>query len=330
MIWMSRAVCLLLAASVCPPGWAQMQPLRPLSSADSKPTFVYSKFNAHRPLRLVAYGDMRFADPRLTHGTNPRVRAWLADKVGQERPDALLLTGDMPFVGSRAEDWKVFQDETASWRTAGFPVFHTLGNHELNFNYDQGIANYLQNFPQIKGHRHYSAVLGPVEVISLDMNEETEAHSEQTRWLAAQLARIPSAVDFVLILYHVPWVADTQSELVADIPDPQALLLRGVLEANLSHMHSRVVVINGHIHNYERFERKGVEYLVSGGGGAQPYPLLFRGSEDLYRDSGFPVYHYLTLEIKDHQLTGTMWKVKDPDAAELSVEKKDSFVIRAR
>jgi hypothetical protein len=29
----------------------------------------------------------------------------------------------------------------------------------------------------------------------------------------------------------------------------------------------------GHIHNYERLERDGVVYLVSGGGGAAPYEI---------------------------------------------------------
>jgi hypothetical protein len=94
-------------------------------------------------------------------------------------------------------------------------------------------------------------------------------------------------------------------------------------------MHAKVVVFNGHIHNYERFERNGVEYVTSGGGGAEPYPLLFRGREDLYRDTAFPVYHYLTLDYEKGQLHSVMWKVKDPNAATLSVEKKDEFTLTA-
>jgi len=72
-----------------------------------------------------------------------------------------------------------------------------------------------------------------------------------------------------------------------------------------------------------------VEYLISGGGGAEPYPLLFRGSADLYRDTAFPVYHYITLDYANGKLHGVMWKVKDPDAPDLEVEKKDEFTIVA-
>jgi hypothetical protein len=90
-----------------------------------------------------------------------------------------------------------------------------------------------------------------------------------------------------------------------------------------------VIVLSGHIHNYERFERDGVEFVTSGGGGAEPYPLIFRGSADLYRDTGFPVYHYLTLDYHANKLHAVMWKVKDPDADTLDVEVKDEFTLTA-
>ena len=95
--------------------------------------------------------------------------------------------------------------------------------------------------------------------------------------------------------------------------------MRKILEARLPKIHANVVVFNGHIHNYERFERQGVEYVVTGGGGADPYPVLFRGAGDLYRDTGFPVYHYLVLDVANHKLHAVMWKVKDPDAGTLEV-----------
>ena len=103
-----------------------------------------------------------------------------------------------------------------------------------------------------------------------------------------------------------------------------------MLEARLGKIQARVIVVNGHIHNYERFERRGVEYVVTGGGGAEPYPVLFRGRADLYRDLGFPVYNFVTIDIADHTLHAVMWKVKDPRAADLEVEAKDQFVIAAR
>jgi hypothetical protein len=124
-------------------------------------------------------------------------------------------------------------------------------------------------------------------------------------------------------------VVDEQSQIFTNLPSKEALTLRHLLEIHLYKMHAKVIVFNGHLHNYERFERNGVEYVTSGGGGAEPYPLFFRGAQDLYRDMGFPVYHYLTLDYRDGKLRAVMWKVKEPDATTLEVEKKDEFTLTA-
>jgi hypothetical protein len=153
--------------------------------------------------------------------------------------------------------------------------------------------------------------------------------SPQARWFAAQLNHVPAQVEFLLILYHLPWMADRQSQIFVGLPSPEALALRNILDARLENIRAKVIVFNGHIHNYERFERRGVAYVITGGGGAEPYPLLFRGRSDLYRDSGFPVYHYLTIEVASHQFHAVMWKIKNPDEATLSVEQKDEFTIKA-
>jgi hypothetical protein len=296
---------------------------------DVNPTITISKYAAGSPIHMVGYGDMRFTDPSVKIGTNPRVRKWLAQRVGEEKPEVMLLTGDMPYAGASEADWQVYRDETALWRTNQILLLPTIGNHEVRGGPAKGIANYLQNFPSIKGHRYYSVLMGSVEVISLDMTSPSGGTSMQATWFAAQLDHLPKQVEFLFILYHTPWVVDQQSELFTNLPSKEALTLRHLLEIHLHKMHAKVIVFSGHIHNYERFERNGVEYVISGGGGAEPYPLVFRGSADLYRDRAFPVYHYLTLDYSNEKLHAVMWKVKDPDVGILSVEKKDEFTIVA-
>ena len=273
---------------------------------------------------------MRFTNPKTTKGTNPKVRKWLAEKVGSEHPQALLLTGDMPFTGADYRDWLDFHQETASWRQNDLLVLPTIGNHEMYGGAEPGIENYFRAFPEIKDHRYYSALLGNVEVISLDSSSAAGPSTPQGEWFAAQLAHLPAQVEFLFILYHTPWVVDRQTQMFIHLPTKEALNLRAILEAHLNSLHARVIVFNGHIHNYERFVRLGVEYVVTGGGGAQPYPLLYRGRADLYRDPGFPVFHYLTLEVCDGVLHAKMWKVADPDASELSVVQKDEFTLSVR
>ena len=318
-----RFIALFLAG--CTVALAQSDQAPP----DSTATLKFPQFSGAKTIHMVAYGDCRFTDPSVTTGTNPRVRKWLVEQIGREHPQVLLMTGDTPYTGGKSADWQVFDDETAPWREEHILQLATTGNHEAYGDKEQGIKNYLDHFPAIERHRFYSALLGNVEVISLDLTGDLSSGGVQARWFATQLEHVPAAVDFLLILYHKPWMADEQSNLFVHLPSPEELMFRGVLETHLNRLRAKVVVFNGHIHNYERFERKGVEYVVTGGGGAEPYPILLRGSEDLYRDTGFPVFNYLTVDVTGRQLHATMWKVKDPAADQLSVEAKDDFVVTA-
>lgn len=298
------------------------------ASPSTGPTFTLSQFTPGQPLHIVAYGDSRFTDPSVNSGTNPRVRHWLAEQIGKISPQVLLITGDTPYTGAKEADWIEFEKETASWRSDHIVQLPTIGNHEV-YGGPGGIANYLKYFPETRGHRDYSALLGNVEVISLDMTTSRYIPVGQSQWFDAQLDHVPTQVQFIFILYHLPWMADEQSRLLGGQPEKDALRLRNVLESHLNRLHARVIVLNGHLHTYERFERKGVEYIVTGGGGAIPYPVLVRGSADLYRDPGFPVYHYLTIDVDKGHLSAVMWKIKDPNAPTLTVEAKDHFEMTA-
>jgi len=298
---------------------------------DSGVTLNFRQFSAGKPINLVAYGDTRFADPSVTLGTNPRIRKWLVDRIAEVHPAALLITGDTPFHGASGEDWKNFEKETEPWRKRGILVLPTTGNHEVYGGKEQGITNYLDHFPAIERHRNYSALVGNLEVISLDMNSEGRETDQQVDWFGQQLEHVPPQVDFLMILYHMPWMADEQTQTLLGLPSGDALRFKKVLEAHLDKLRAKVLVFNGHIHNYERFESHGVEYVITGGGGAEPYPLLVRGAADLYHDHprGHPVYHYLTLDVNGRSLHATMWRVVDPDASELAVAAMDEFTLTA-
>ena len=297
---------------------------------DEGPTITVSDLPQGRPLRIVVYGDMRFTDPANTSDTQPGVRKWLAQKVGEEKPDILLLTGDMPFHGSDANDWKVYQQETALWTQEKLRIFPTIGNHEGLTDPRQGIANYFAAYPLLDSHRWYSVRMGNVYLITLDSSTFLNTGWEQRRWLESQLAHLPDGVDFVFFLFHLPLVADLQTSFILGIPDPPTLQLRHLLEQRAAASHAKFVVFNGHIHNYERFELNGITHVITGGGGARPYPVLVRGDQDLFRAHTYPNFNYLVITLAGKHAEAKMYRVVDPDAAQRSVELKDSFVLDAK
>lgn len=101
------------------------------------------------------------------------------------------------------------------------------------------------------------------------------------------------------------------------------------LEMQAGTLPVRFIVVAGHIHNYERFTEHGVDFLISGGGGARPHPVP-RGSEDFYKDSSFPNYHYVKFAFDGKSVSASMVRLVDPDADKPSWETKDSFAVVPR
>jgi hypothetical protein len=294
------------------------------------PTFTVSDLPAGQPLRIIVYGDMRFTEPSNTSDTAPGVRKWLAQKVGEEKPDVLLLTGDMPLHGSDLNDWKIYSQETAAWSQERLRIYPTIGNHEGLNDPRSGIRNYFAAYPQIENHNYYSVQLGNVYLITLDSSTLLYVGSAQRGWLDSQLAHIPASADFVFFLFHVPLVSDLQTAFMLGIPSPSTLDLRHELEAAAAASHAKFVIFNGHIHNYERFEINGITHVITGGGGARPYPIFIRGDQDLYRARTYPNFNYLVITLEGKHADAKMYRVVDPDAANRSVELKDSFTLDAK
>jgi hypothetical protein len=280
---------------------------------------------------VIAYGDIRFTDPKETGATDPKVRRWLIDRIAREKPNALLLSGDVPWHGGEANDYAVYRSETAPWRAAHIFVSPALGNHELYGETAQSaLENWWKAFPELRGHRWYSVALGSrIFVLNLDSNSSLLPGSEQMAWIRSQLASLPPPVKFVFLNLHHPPVADLQ--LLGD-PDhnarPNEIALANFLKAAPEGKQVRFIVSAGHIHNYERFVRDGITYLVSGGGGAAPRAIK-RHPDDLYQDSSYPNYHYLKFVLRGDLLEAEMVRVADPEAATASWEVKDRFQVTA-
>jgi hypothetical protein len=327
----AAAICALLILS----GAISIAQPPPADDLSGKPTFVVTGFKAGDPLKIVAYGDMRFTNPANTSDTNPRVRKYLVDQIAQERPDALFVSGDLPFLGGHKEDWDVYRQETKPWDEAHLRVYPVIGNHEMTPPGPPALHNYFAEFPWLGRRRWYSAQIGSVYLIALDSSSSHLLTSfapgtAQRVWLESQMAHLPAEVNFVFFMIHMPLVNDIQSEVIANLPEPPETVLRKYLEAESAKAHAKFIVVSGHVHNYERFEIGGISYIVSGGGGAKPYPVFARNPMDLYRDPGYPNFNYVVLQIHGKQADATMYRVADPKAATLSTEVKERFTLTAK
>lgn len=299
--------------------------------SEAGPSFRVPQNRLGKVEKIIVYGDQRFTDPANTKVTNPTARRLLVERIAEQKPDAVLLNGDVPYSGDNVNDYAVYKTETKPWRDAKLNVYPALGNHEFHGDPQQALEHWWAAFPEMRNRRWYSVELGDaLYSISLDSDTSLLPGSQQARWLDSQLRNLPKTIRYVFINLHHPPVADFQTHInVSHNPRPNEIALRDYVEKIAPGLHAKLIVSAGHIHNYERFLRSGVTYLVSGGGAASPVPVE-RAPEDLYQDSGFPNYHYVDFTLKGDQLEGKMYRLADPAAETPVWEVKDTFTLTSK
>jgi acid phosphatase type 7 len=291
----------------------------------SPPPFTVMDRDLESSPRFIVYGDMRFTDLGETKASLSGPRRSLVARIGREKPDAVFLTGDVPWHGGNRLDYDVFAQETASWRSEQLRVYPVLGNHEFKGCMEADcLARWWQAFPQESGRRWYSVALGSqLELIALDSESSLLSGSEQARWLKGQLDDVPAEVRFVLFLLHHPPVTDA-----ADGVRSNEAALAQQLAAAAPGSRARFIVCAAHVHNYERFQRDNIIFLVSGGGGGKPEAVR-RSASDLYQSDDFPNFHYLRFQLIAGQLRGEMVRLES-DAAGSAWSVRDHFALDAK
>jgi hypothetical protein len=295
------------------------------------PTFSVKDSELPTPLTVVLYGDQRFMDPTNNSQSSPIMRQLLVKRIALEKPGAIVLNGEVPNDGRVKADYAVFESETKIWRDKKLSVFPAIGNHEIIGDEAPCLENWWNAFPPLRNRRWYSAQLGSrVYVLMLDSMSPLAPGSEQAKWIAQQVEGMSSSIDFLIISMHHPPVADIQTHIMVNHnPRPNEIALRDYLAANAPKIHARILVSAGHVHNYERFEKSGIVYLVSGGGGAFPY-IVERTPDDLYQDTAFPNYHYVKCVLDGQTLRSVVYRASEPENADSPFEQKDGFIIVAK
>jgi hypothetical protein len=295
-------------------GTLEMLALR--AFADAPPRLQVAVSDPNAPLTFVAYGDTRFTEREGV--ANAVARRALVARVAGERPAAIFIGGDLVFDGSHPEDYETYRSETAAWSQAKIPIFPALGNHELQSCGNDAspcLANWWRAAAPgaVRPNRWYSVTLGPkILVLLLDTDSSLKQGSEQRTWFEQEISNPGSDVKFVIIVLHYPPVRDFIFPRAKDERE-----ISRYLSKHAHSLHARVVVVGSHIHNYERFRRDEVTYLVSGGGGAKPVPVL-RFFGELSRLDTEVNFHYIRFQLRGDELQGTMVRIdpaRNPDTA---------------
>jgi len=307
---------------------AILQVLAGRALADAAPRLEVAVADPSAPLTFIAYGDTRFT--QRDGVANAAARRALVARVASEKPAAIFIGGDLVYEGSNPEDYEIYKSETAVWSQAKIPIFPALGNHEFR-GCGSDVSPCLANWwsaavpSEARSFRWYSVTLGPkILVLLLDSDSSLKPGSEQRTWFEQQMTTTGSRMEFVLVVLHYPPVRDPIFPRAKDEKE-----IARYLSKHTHSLQARVVVVSSHVHNYERFRRNDVTYLVSGGGGAKPVPVL-RLFGELSRLDTAENFHYIRFRLEDGKLQGVMVRFDPGRNGETAWTEPDRFEVKAR
>lgn len=200
------------------------------------------------PFTFAAIGDTRTGHPNHRQ---------LMTQMKKYDPVLVLNSGDLVSDGREQPDWDMFWDIVTPVARS-VPYYPCLGNHEKNSDL------YYQYFalPDTGGQeRQYAFAYSGAWFIVLDSIGGYAIAPKQIKWLKSMLEQ-GQQYDFIFVMFHEPLFSSSKRE-------PYTMLQKvlGPLFAKY-----RVsAVFNGHDHFYERSEKAGTAYIITGGGGAPLY-----------------------------------------------------------
>jgi hypothetical protein len=195
---------------------------------------------------------------------------------------AILTTGDNFYTDDPAEMLHPFD-----WANrAGIDFWVTWGNHDIESRERIEAVNTAFGGPP----RWATIPWGETQILILDSNEV--GSNAQLAYLQEEMTRIDAPT--IVVFHHPPFSCSDHVDNESVIEEWLPLFDDDV-----------ILVLNGHAHTYQRFDRDGVPYVVSGGGGRELDDLEDCPGGHLPQVAGEEAFHFLTLTQEDRSVVVT-------------------------
>lgn len=256
---------------------------------------------AAAPYHFLVYGDTRTRHDVHRHV----VEAILKDGV----PDFAIQSGDLVENGEDSSLWPVYFniEKDLLRQTAFFPV---LGNHERNtrdfYEFFQAVTPYYSfNW----GNAHFMVINSDITNSAASKPARDAFWAEQTKWLENELQVSQGAEFRILVAHHPPFSAVSNRQGA----NPEMRALVPMLEK-----YRVSVAFFGHDHNYQRNLQNGINYVITGGGGAPLYDV----------DKPDPATSQKAIKVENFVTVSVDGKIMKVQAKGLDGKILDEFEIR--
>lgn len=220
--------------------------------------------------QVLIYGDTR---------NHPEVHRELISQVQSTPYQLILFTGDMNRKGTLQSEYDEFKEIIAPLQGRFLPA---RGNHEKD------LELFLRNFASPAGLSYQAVIHDSLHYFILDSESDIMPGSSQYQWLEKSMAE--SSLPKIVVIHHPVF----SSGWHGDGPGLSLFL------PALFKKHNVKLVFSAHDHDFEHLHYDGIDYVVSGGGGAPLRELKKQSPHSIY----FQVcHHYLIMTKSGNKLS---------------------------
>ena len=261
----------------------------------------------------------------------PHINNRMSQLIWEERPNLLLLAGDLTDGGSLEKrfEW------THEYFTGMGPLFGRVPVVAAAGNGEAELAWFRHYHRQPGDEAFFNHVYGDVEIFVLDTNltsrekREPGFRARQKQWLEQALAASSAKWKFVMH-YHAVWSTDEDD--YGDSWSGRSVEGDRNVQAELQPLYEKYgvdLVIVGHLHTYERSwpllgksvdMARGVTYVQVGGMGGNLED--FQPTKPGFNRKAFRNHHYMMIRGAGDRI--------DAEVYDAEGRMRDSFVITAR
>jgi hypothetical protein len=253
-----------------------------------------------------SYQFLVYGDTRTRHDVHRKVvEAILKDGV----PEFAIQSGDLVENGEDNSLWPIYFDieKNLLSQLAFFPV---LGNHERNsrdfYEFFQSVTPYYSfNW----GNAHFMVINSDIASSAVNKPARDAFWAEQTKWLEDELQASQNVEYRVVVAHHPPFSAVSNRQ--GSNPEMRALV-------PMFEKYHVSIAFFGHDHNYQRNLQNGINYVISGGGGAPLYDV----------DKPDPATSQKAIKVENFVKVSVEGKVMKIQAKGLDGKILDEFEVR--
>ncbi len=255
---------------------------------------------------------------------NPGVAGTLAGYIWGQRPGFVVHPGDLTGTGSSKGDWtEEFFSGGMGDLLSRVTMYPVLGNHE------EDARHYYRYFSLPDPEYYYKFSQGDADFFMIDTNRDVSPGSEQYDWLQRELSASEARWKFA-VHHHPPYSSDEN-----DYGDTwKGRSTRGDLRVRqlsaLYDEHGVDLVMNGHIHSYERtwpivggrvVSDGGTVYTITGGGGGGLED--FSPSRPAFNNTVRRGHHYCMVRVNGDTLEFFAYDLENRLFDQMKITKDD-------